>query len=178
MNSLMTATEAGITAVKWAAQPEIHRAALLTVTEKGKQLTKAAPGAASQAGLANVRTQAAGWVTANPGTAACIAVGAVGVPFIVAPMAAAAPVLGAAGFGSSGIVGGSVAAGSMGSGVAAGSAFAYVQSAAMGGYGVAAVSGAVQGAGAAVAGISGGLATWIQRKGSNKQKDSDKTEES
>lgn len=52
----------------------------------------------------------------------------------------------------------------MGSGVAAGSAFATLQSAAMGGYGVAAVTGAVQGAGAAVAGVSGGVATWLQRK--------------
>lgn len=48
--------------------------------------------------------------------------------------------------------------------MAAGSTFATLQSAAMGGYGVAAVSGAVQGAGAAMAGISGGVATWIQRK--------------
>lgn len=52
----------------------------------------------------------------------------------------------------------------MGSSVAAGSAFATLQSAAMGGYGVAAVSGAVQGAGVAIAGASGGLATWFQRK--------------
>lgn len=59
---------------------------------------------------------------------------------------------------------GSAAAGSMGSGVAAGSAFAYLQSAAMGGYGVTAVAGAVQGAGAAVAGVSGGVATWLQGK--------------
>lgn len=59
---------------------------------------------------------------------------------------------------------GSAAAGSMGSGVAAGGAFATLQSAAMGGYGVAAVSGAVQGAGAAVAGLSGGVATWLQKK--------------
>jgi hypothetical protein len=34
----------------------------------------------------------------------------------------------------------------------------------MGGYGIAAVSGAVQGAGAAVAGVSGGVAAWLQRK--------------
>lgn len=59
---------------------------------------------------------------------------------------------------------GSAAAGSMGSGVAAGSVFATLQSAAMGGYGVTAVAGAVQGAGAAVAGVSGGVATWLQSK--------------
>lgn len=57
-----------------------------------------------------------------------------------------------------------MAAGSMGSGVVAGSTFATLQSAAMGGYGVAAVSGAVQGAGAAMAGVSGGMAAWLQRK--------------
>lgn len=57
-----------------------------------------------------------------------------------------------------------MAAGSMGSGVVAGSTFATLQSAAMGGYGVAAVSGAIQGAGAAVAGVSGGMAAWLQKK--------------
>lgn len=156
MNSLWTVAEASVTAAKGAASPENRRAALLAVTEKGQELVKAAPGVASQA---------AGWVSANPGTTACLAVGAVvGVPLIVAPMAAAAPVLGAAGFGSGGIVGGSAAAGSMGSGVAAGSAFATLQSAAMGGYGVAAVTGAVQGAGAALAGVSGGVATWLRTK--------------
>lgn len=112
-----------------------------------------------------VASQVTAWVWANPGTAACLTVGAaVGVPLIVAPMAAAAPVLGAAGFGSGGIVGGSAAAGAMGSSVAAGGAFATLQSAAMGGYGVAAVSGAVQGAGAVIAGASGSLASWLQRK--------------
>ena len=54
----------------------------------------------------------------------------------------------------------------MGSGVAAGGTFATLQSAAMGGYGVAAVSGAVQGAGAAVAGVSGGVATYLQKRDS------------
>ncbi|KAI3399676.1 hypothetical protein diail_6025 [Diaporthe ilicicola] len=155
MNALKSAIEAGIRAVKVAASPEAQKAALLAVREKIKQLAEEAPDAASQA---------AGWVAANPGTAACVGVGAAAVPLIVAPMAAAAPALGAAGFGSAGIVGGSAAAGSMGSGVAAGSAFATLQSAAMGGYGVAAVAGAVQGAGAAVVSISGGLATWLQTK--------------
>lgn len=52
----------------------------------------------------------------------------------------------------------------MGSSVAAGSAFATLQSAAMGGYGAASVASAVQGAGVAVAGVSGGMATWLQTK--------------
>ncbi|KAG6366674.1 hypothetical protein INS49_000853 [Diaporthe citri] len=111
--------------------------------------------------------EAAGWVSANPGTTACLAVGAVvGAPLVVAPMAAAAPVLGAAGFGSGGIVGGEQfrRRRKHGSGVAAGSAFATLQSAAMGGHGVTAVAGAVQGAGAAVAGVSGGVATWLRTK--------------
>ncbi|KAJ0114486.1 hypothetical protein J7T55_004729 [Diaporthe amygdali] len=49
MNALRTVTEASITAVKGAASPENQRAALLAVTEKGGELAKAAPGAASQA---------------------------------------------------------------------------------------------------------------------------------
>ena len=51
----------------------------------------------------------------------------------------------------------------MGGSVAAGGAFATLQSAAMGGYGVAAVAGAVQGAGAAIAGAAGATG-WMRRK--------------
>lgn len=64
----------------------------------------------------------------------------------------------------------------MGSGVAVGSTFATLQSAAMGGYGVAAVSGAVQGAGVAVASVSGGVATWLQRKKVVKEEEETHTE--
>ncbi|KAL1650872.1 hypothetical protein SLS58_000991 [Diplodia intermedia] len=72
-----------------------------------------------------------------------------GVAF-AAPLAFAAPVLGAVGFGAVGPTAGSMAAGAQGASVAAGSLFATLQSAAMGGsYGAAAVGGAVQ-AGAAV----------------------------
>lgn len=48
--------------------------------------------------------------------------------------------------------------------VVAGSTFATLQSAAMGGYGVAAVAGVVQTAGVAIAGTAGGLATWLRTK--------------
>lgn len=144
MNTIRTVAEVGVTAAKGAASPEKQPAALLAITEKGQELAKAAPGAASQASLRPARrrypssqdqptkgpgtqadiempgtwnthpdarltyvpSQAAGWVSKNPGTTACVAVGAVAVPFIVAPMAAAAPVLGAAGFTSSGIAAG------------------------------------------------------------------------
>lgn len=48
--------------------------------------------------------------------------------------------------------------------VAAGSTFATLQSAAMGGYGVAAVAGAVQATGGVIAGAAGGIAAWVRRK--------------
>lgn len=143
---------AGTKAAKGAALPNSQRATSITATENGQEPAQ------------GVASQATDWVSANPGTAACLAGAGIGVTLIAAPMAIALPVLGAVGFGSGGIVGGSVAAGAMGSGVAAGSAFATLQSAAMGGYGVAAVMGAVQGTGVAVAGASGGLATWLRRK--------------
>lgn len=46
MNTIRTVAEVGVTAAK-----ENQRAALLAVTEKGQELAKAAPGAASQASL-------------------------------------------------------------------------------------------------------------------------------
>ncbi|KUI68449.1 hypothetical protein VM1G_04343 [Cytospora mali] len=151
------------------------------VAEKGKEVVEAAPGAANQAaewitengkkavdaapGAANQR-KAKEWAAANPGSAVCVGVGVVGVGLLVAPMAAATPVLGAVGFGPDGVAGGSIAAGAqagMGGSVAAGSAFATAQSAAMGGYGVGVVAGAVQGVGAALAGTAG-IAGWMQAK--------------
>lgn len=51
MNTLRTVAEAGVTTAKGVASPENQRAALLAVTEKGQELAKAAPGAASQASL-------------------------------------------------------------------------------------------------------------------------------
>lgn len=46
----------------------------------------------------------------------------------------------------------------------AGSAFATLQSAGMGGYGVATVAGAVQGTGATIAGTAGGVAAWLGKE--------------
>ncbi|KAI2638225.1 hypothetical protein GGS21DRAFT_461225 [Xylaria nigripes] len=106
------------------------------------------------------------WATKNPGKA--VVMGA-GVILAAAPMAAAAPVLGAFGFGANGIIAGSVAAGAQSSigSVVAPSLFATLQSAAAGGYGVAAVSTAVQGVGGLVA-SSAGMLGFLQR--GNKKK--------
>ncbi|OAA66543.1 hypothetical protein SPI_01119 [Niveomyces insectorum RCEF 264] len=100
----------------------------------------------------------------NPGTAAACAALAVGAVCVAQPVAVAAPVLNAVGFGSSGIVSGSAAAGiqsTLGS-VVAPSAFSTLQSAAMGGYGVAAVTGMVQAAGAAVGSSAGAVLAWAK----------------
>ncbi|KAI1746473.1 hypothetical protein F4782DRAFT_536438 [Xylaria castorea] len=124
--------------------------ALATTAKQSK-----AAASASMSLVADAGRKAAGWAAANPGKTAAMAAGAV---LIAAPMAAMAPVLGAAGFGANGIVAGSVAAGvqsSIGS-VGAGSLFATLTSAGAGGSGVAAASiGAqvVAGVGAASAGL-------------------------
>ncbi|RGP78152.1 hypothetical protein FLONG3_3721 [Fusarium longipes] len=85
----------------------------------------------------------------NPGAAATIATG---LAIVAVPAIVAGPVLGALGFGAAGVAAGSAAAGiqsGIGS-VAAGSLFATLQSAAAGGYGVAAVHGVIQVVGAAI----------------------------
>ncbi|KAH9225548.1 hypothetical protein K456DRAFT_43755 [Colletotrichum gloeosporioides 23] len=85
----------------------------------------------------------------SPGTvAACGAVG-VGLAVVAAPGVVAAPALLATGFGGNGVLAGSMAAGihSAIGNVAASSVFAICQSAGAGGYGVAAVHGAIQFAG-------------------------------
>ncbi|KAI0470331.1 hypothetical protein F4859DRAFT_128716 [Xylaria cf. heliscus] len=140
-----------------------------------KEIISAGAAATTQqskaAGLTNMRVvadkvrKATDWVAANPGkTAALGAVGA-GAVLVAAPMAAAVPLLGAAGFSSSGIVAGSAAAAAQSSigNVAAASAFATLQSAAAGGYGVATVSAYVQGVGG-VAASSGLLAMFKKKK--------------
>lgn len=48
------------------------------------------------------------WVVANPGKTAALGVAGAGAILIAAPMAAAAPLLGAAGFGANGIVAGTL----------------------------------------------------------------------
>ncbi|KAM4060323.1 interferon-induced 6-16 family protein [Hirsutella rhossiliensis] len=79
---------------------------------------------------------------------------------VAAPALVATPLLGAAGFGAAGVTAGSAAAAVqsvMGS-VVAPSLFSTLQSAAMGGYGVVVVHGAVQGLGALAAIIAGYMA--------------------
>ncbi|KAI8629726.1 hypothetical protein F5Y19DRAFT_475178 [Xylariaceae sp. FL1651] len=101
------------------------------------------------------------WATANPRMALTVGAGAA---LVVAPMAIAAPVLGAVGFGAQGVVAGSTAAGiqsGLGS-VVAPSLFATLQSAAAGGYGVAVIVPIVQGVGGALASVAG-AATFLKR---------------
>ncbi|KAI0502917.1 hypothetical protein F5B22DRAFT_652609 [Xylaria bambusicola] len=114
-------------------------------------------------------TKAAQWAAANPGKTLAMGGGAA---LVAVPMMAAAPVIGAAGFGVNGIIGGSLAASAqsgIGS-VLAPSLFATLQSAGAGGYGVAAVSAAVQGAGALVAGSAGAMSV-LQKKGKKAEDD-------
>ncbi|KAF5027250.1 hypothetical protein F66182_666 [Fusarium sp. NRRL 66182] len=102
-----------------------------------------AKGAASKALNSTVE-----YVKENPAAAAAIGVGTV---VVAAPVIVAAPALAAGGFGANGIVGGSIAAGAQSAigNVVAPGAFATLQSAAAGGYGVATVHGVVQGVGGA-----------------------------
>ncbi|KAI1471123.1 uncharacterized protein F4812DRAFT_167008 [Daldinia caldariorum] len=97
--------------------------------------------------MAELAAGAWSWIQENPGRAAVCAAGGVAV---AAPALVAGPALAVAGFGANGIVGGSIAAGvQSGIGnVVAGGLFATLQSAAMAGYGAAAVNGVVQVGGA------------------------------
>ena len=56
--------------------------------------------------LPRLTVQGAAWVAANPGTTAAYGTAGVGLLFITAPGLAAAPALGAIGFGADGIVAG------------------------------------------------------------------------
>lgn len=104
----------------------------------------------------------------NPLMAAGIAAAGAGALVVAAPVVVTAPLMGvagAAGFTPAGIAASSVAAGiqaGIGS-VGAGGLFATVQSAAMGGYGAAVLTGATQAAGVTMAG-AGGLATFMGSK--------------
>ncbi|CCC07089.1 hypothetical protein SMACR_12734 [Sordaria macrospora] len=104
------------------------------------------------------------WIKRNRTTAASIGLGLAGATIVAAPSLVTAPfvgILGLVGFGSGGIVGGSFAAGAqaMLGNVVAGSWFASATSAAMGGYGLAGLTTAVQSAGVytSVAGLVSGL---------------------
>ncbi|KAI2632242.1 hypothetical protein GGR54DRAFT_26111 [Hypoxylon sp. NC1633] len=95
----------------------------------------------------------ANWVKENPRTAALYGTAGVGVVIVVVPAVVSSPALAAAGFGADGIVKASIAAGYQSAigNVVTPSVFATLQSAAMGGYGVAIVNGIVSGGGAALA---------------------------
>nr|CEG05041.1 unnamed protein product [Fusarium clavum] len=85
-----------------------------------------------------------------------------GAAIVLVPAIVASPVLGILGLGGAGVAAGSAAAGiqsGLGS-VTAGSLFATLQSAGAGGYGVVAVHGVVQAAGAVVG--AGGLGAWFR----------------
>ncbi|KAK3955789.1 hypothetical protein QBC32DRAFT_376384 [Pseudoneurospora amorphoporcata] len=110
------------------------------------------------------------WIKRNRATAASIGLGLAGASIVVVPALVTAPVvgiLGLFGFGSGGIVGGSVAAGlqAMIGNVAAGSWFATLTSTAMGGYGLAGLTTAVQSVGtyATVTRLANGL--WSRNEG-------------
>ncbi|RDW70986.1 hypothetical protein BP6252_07549 [Coleophoma cylindrospora] len=114
-----------------------------------------------QFGITNIPTAVQNWITTNPGQTALLVSN--GILFFT-PAALTGPLLATMGFGASGPLAGSVAASlqSMLGNVGAHSVFAYLQSAAMGGYGVASVNGIVQacaiiseGAVAAYSGLAG-----------------------
>ncbi|KAK3935436.1 hypothetical protein QBC46DRAFT_413049 [Diplogelasinospora grovesii] len=109
-----------------------------------------------------VAQQAANWARDHP-VAAIATVGvAGGLTIVAAPMLVVAPVLGAFGFSSGGVVAGSIAAGIQSAigNVAAGSGFATLTSAGMGGYGTVVAAGAAQGAGVATA-VFSGVGAWF-----------------
>ncbi|KAM0249492.1 hypothetical protein ACHAQJ_009040 [Trichoderma viride] len=116
-------------------------------------------------------------------TAATVVTGA-GVAVVAAPAVVTAPfmaIAGVAGFTPTGIAATSAASAIHAwiGNVAAGSIFATVQSAAAGGYGVAAVAGAAQTAGGYVAGVGGigTAATWWKGKSKSKAESSTETTE-
>ncbi|KAL1835388.1 hypothetical protein VTJ49DRAFT_6821 [Mycothermus thermophilus] len=106
------------------------------------------------------------WAKENPGSAALGVAAVGGLAVVAAPAIVSSPMLAAAGFGPSGPVAGSLAAVAQSSigNVAAGSMYATLQSAAMGGYGVAQVAGVVQSAGACIAAVAGAGAVMAQNK--------------
>ncbi|KAK4448411.1 hypothetical protein QBC34DRAFT_407387 [Podospora aff. communis PSN243] len=119
------------------------------------------PGLQKAAGIA---AAGASLAAANPIAAACGVAAVGGLAVVAAPAILTAPALAAAGFTSAGPAAGSIAAGVQGANVVAGGLFATCQSAAMGGYGVAAVAGAAQAVGGAVAAAGGAAAAALSKK--------------
>ncbi|KAG8630678.1 hypothetical protein KVT40_002297 [Elsinoe batatas] len=95
----------------------------------------------------------------NPGAAAGVAVAATGFSVLVAPAIVSAPALLMSGFGSTGVVAGTAAATTQSTlgNVAAGSVFATLQSAGAGGFGLAAINGAIQIGGGLIAMLGFGI---------------------
>ncbi|ELR02185.1 hypothetical protein GMDG_00978 [Pseudogymnoascus destructans 20631-21] len=93
--------------------------------------------------ISDVPSVALEWIVAHPGQTAILVIEGVG---IFTPAALSGPLLASMGFGATGPVAGSVAASlqSMLGNVGAHRVFAYLQSAAMGGYGVSAINGVTQ----------------------------------
>ncbi|KAL6892429.1 hypothetical protein HDV57DRAFT_481998 [Trichoderma longibrachiatum] len=122
----------------------------------------------SDNGFMSVARQAKDAAWENPIMAAGVVVTGAGLLAAAAPVVVTAPLMGVAGtagFGPAGIAASSLASGihaGIGS-VGAGSIFATVQSAAMGGYGAAVLTSATQ-AGGFVAAGTGGLMTFMGRK--------------
>ncbi|KAK3400288.1 hypothetical protein B0T20DRAFT_349218 [Sordaria brevicollis] len=116
------------------------------------------------------------WIKQNPKAAAALGLTAGGLTVVAAPALLTGPVLSVIGFGSSGVVGGSIAAGIQGmiGNVVAGSWFATATSAAMGGYGVATVAAVGQGVGAAAAAVGGAFAAKELRKKKGDKEDEGK----
>ncbi|KAG9228065.1 hypothetical protein BJ875DRAFT_270963 [Amylocarpus encephaloides] len=120
-----------------------------------------APSRVFRVSITNVPAVVHRWIAANPGQSALLIANGI---LIFTPAALTGPLLATMGFGASGPIAGSVAAWlqSILGNVGARSVFAYLQSAAMGGYGVAAVNGIVQALGM----ISGAAVTaynWPRR---------------
>ncbi|KAL4961439.1 uncharacterized protein BDV14DRAFT_180422 [Aspergillus stella-maris] len=132
-----------------------------TVLAEGSKIV-IAYGKPALEGSKMVASKTAKWATNNP-TLAATTVCSVAV--VAAPGLVVAPVLSVLGFGSGGIKAYSLAAGAqsaMGN-VAAGSTFATLQSAAAGGYGIAAVNGVAQ-VGGAVVGVGSAGLRWVRAK--------------
>ncbi|KAL3421795.1 hypothetical protein PVAG01_05951 [Phlyctema vagabunda] len=106
-------------------------------------ITSIAETQAFRISLANAPAAVHRWISANPGQSALLVTNGI---LILTPAALTGPLLATMGFGASGPVAGTIAAwlqSSLGNAGAHG-VFAYLQSAAMGGYGVATVNGLVQ----------------------------------
>ncbi|KAI1435401.1 hypothetical protein GGR50DRAFT_657394 [Xylaria sp. CBS 124048] len=143
MDWLRVAAGGGLKATNWAVENGVKAAQ--NTDWQGIAATAAASG-----------QKATNWAVENPGKAAAFGVGAA---MVVVPMAVAGPALGAVGFGANGIVLGSAATvvqSNIGN-VVAPSLFSTLQSAAAGGYGVAAVSSAAQWCGGLVFASTGAM---------------------